>query len=261
MKKRKNALITTLSIFLLFCCDITDSEEEQIDWTKGKVIVTANDSDIPDSVRSWYQEDAARLALRDVHAIESAKKTLIEIPVNLIKLYYNGSVHVYNATSLAARDSVVEIYIIHTFPHPETHSLIVAVDSTKDWVNAWKNGERLTGNSKIDRLMETYDLQLDRYYRWPWSHSAVLRALTPLNILALAPQFQNIEGVHYAEPNGYGGDGNDIIAAIESDFLKCEYSVGYGDCPSGCIYRHFWTFHINYDGSVEFVVSFGDPAP
>lgn len=259
--KTGSTLIISVAILVLFCCDSTDPDQGQIDLTKGKEIVTAKDSNIPDNAKVLYQEDAARIALRDIHDIESIKETLVEIPADLIDLYYNGLIHLYNATSIAARDSVVAMYDIHAWPYPETHRLLVAVDSTKQWVNAWRNGQRMTGNSRVDKLMKRYDLQLDRYYKWPWSHTAVLFSPSPINILALAKRFANIDGVGYAEPDGYIGDGNDITASIEPHYLRYEYSVGYGDCPSGCINRRYWVFHVDYDGAVEFVESFGNPAP
>ncbi|MFQ6617438.1 MAG: hypothetical protein ACE5QV_02010 [Fidelibacterota bacterium] len=255
----------TLFIFIILLtqlsCGILDSGGEQNSWTKGKVMEAANETNISDSIKTLYKEDAARLALRDVHANDNTKKLLISIPPELIDLYYNGLIHIYNQTSLAARDSVVELYPIHTFPSPVTHEIIIAVDSTQNWVKEWESGKRFTGNMQVDQLMKKYNLQLKRYYRFPWSHTALLHAPAPLNILALAEKFEQIAGVYYAEPNFPMGDGSDINSIIESSYVKYEYKFGYGDCPSGCINRHFWVFHVYYNGDVTFIESFGAPLP
>ncbi len=38
-------------------------------------------------------------------------------------------------------------------------------------------------------------------------------------------------------------------------------TLGYGDCPAGCISRHNWTFTVTADGSVTKVGESGDPLP
>jgi hypothetical protein len=38
-------------------------------------------------------------------------------------------------------------------------------------------------------------------------------------------------------------------------------TVGWGDCPSGCISRHVWTFEVKADGGVRLVSETGEPVP
>ena len=255
-------IFAALFICLLFyACQDSMSNNDEINWTLGKQMLPAETNYCPDSILSLIFEDAACLALRDVHKIESEKNTLIEIPIDLIQIYYNGLIHVHNTISIPARDSVVSMYSIHVFPHPETHCLIVNVDSTENWVQNWKNGNRLTGNAEVDQLIEKYDLQLDKYYFWPWAHAIILSTPYPQNIFALARSFSNIIGVSLAEPDGHMGDGNDISGSLSINYIKLIYSIGFGDCPSGCIGRHFWTFKVSYDGEVTYLNSYGDPLP
>lgn len=86
-------------------------------------------------------------------------------------------------------------------------------------------------------------------------------SLKPLNIFALGKRFEKINGVIYAEPNGVDGDGNNITANIETDYVKYEHSVGWGDCPAGCICRHYWIFYVKYNGEVEYIGSYGNQLP
>jgi len=37
------------------------------------------------------------------------------------------------------------------------------------------------------------------------------------------------------------------------------FTVGWGDCPSGCIDRHGWTWNVTHDGTVTFVAEDGSP--
>lgn len=260
--RRKPGILLLVCPLLLLSCHILDPEPELRYWFLGYVMRRADDSRMSDSLKTLYSEDAAYLALREIHRDEALKTSLVEVPDDLIHLFFSGLVHIYNAHSLAARDSVISMFEIHSLPYPELHSLIVAVDTTKDWVRSWKEGRRLTGNATIDDLMLRYRLDLDRYYTWPSSHDvAVLETSDPLNVLALAPLFDAVAGVIYAEPNGTCCDGNDITAGIGNDHVGYEFSLGWGDCPAGCIARHNWKFSVRYDGKVEFTGSSGDPVP
>jgi hypothetical protein len=83
----------------------------------------------------------------------------------------------------------------------------------------------------------------------------------PLNIKALARLFNGITGVRFAEPNGVVGDGNDIAGSVGDSRVLLDYSVGYGDCPAGCIARRFYHFAIHDDGTVEYLGATGSPPP
>ena len=80
----------------------------------------------------------------------------------------------------------------------------------------------------------------------------------PLNILYLGNIFERISGVNYAEPDKAIGDGNYIKAQIESSYIKYIFSIGWGDCPAGCIHRHFWEYTVSYKGEVKYLGSYGD---
>src|SRR5947207_492604 len=83
----------------------------------------------------------------------------------------------------------------------------------------------------------------------------------PINIIALAQLFSGISGVRFAEPNGVVGDGNDITGSVEDSRVLLDYSVGYGDCPSGCIGRRFYHFAVHDDGTVDYLGATGSPPP
>lgn len=70
----------------------------------------------------------------------------------------------------------------------------------------------------------------------------------------LAPLYAAAEGVTYAEPNRLMRDGNDIDVSM----LYYTFSVGWGDCMAGCIFRHYWIFYV-VGGSAVLVYEYGDP--
>ncbi len=222
-----------------------------------------DDTAIPDSVRALYREDAGRLALRHLQELQSPTPDQIELPAELVQSLYDALVWVHNSTELAARDSVVTLYRIHTFPRPDVMRLAVAVSHAADWGAAWKRGERLTGNPEVDTLLLRWDLTLGRYYVLSSLDFdlATLLASRPLNLFPLSDLFKPIHGVWDAYPEGWGGDGNDITAKPDADAWVLDYSVGYGDCPAGCLSHRFWTFRVARDGTVQFLGARGSPPP
>src|SRR5438034_5195603 len=222
---------------------------------------SVDDSRVPAELRALYREDAARLALRELQARPGGYGD-IAISAELIDPYYAALVQVFNADGLGARDTVVDVYSIHTFGQPETRRLLLQASADQEWVQRLVNGELPTGNAPVDSLLEDYGLSLD--WKYPLSTSnemlIVLRAADALNVAALAHLFDGVAGLRYSEPDGMAGDGNDI-RALRGALILLDYSVGYGDCPAGCIARRTYHFAVHADGTVEYLGASGSPPP
>lgn len=83
-----------------------------------------------------------------------------------------------------------------------------------------------------------------------------LKFSQPYHPERLAAVYEALDGVVYAEPNGLIGDSGTIFVSGNQYTL----SYGWGDCPSGCIDEHFWTYAVA-DGKVQLVGESGDPLP
>lgn len=226
-----------------------------IDNISYPVIVDADSSGISDSLRQVYWDDAEILTIRTLEQAGGCARKRAMLPDELVRSIYNALIHVHNATGLAARDSVVSMYCIHAFGL--NRQLAVYVDTSYAWVQAWRRGERFTGNPEVDVLMECFDLHLTYFY--PFVPFAYLRSLLPIYPRVLAEKFRRIEGVRYASDDCCVGDGDDIALEIGENFLQLNYIDGYGDCPAGCTGRHIWSFKVYTDGIVEYVGNSGDP--
>ncbi len=55
------------------------------------------------------------------------------------------------------------------------------------------------------------------------------------------------------------GSGYDLQSNILTSSVELILQKGWGDCPSGCIYHHNWKYQVQFDCSVEFIESNGDP--
>jgi len=215
---------------------------------------------LPDSIALDYRRDATTLAIRELQRAGPPALQSVEIPEALTAGLFGALAAVYRATSLPARDSVAVRYPIHAAR--QTGALLVSVDPSVSWVRMWRVGSRLTGNALIDTLVERYSLSVVGWYTFGSSPPiAIIGSAQPVNVAALAARFSGVSGVFYAEPNAFGGDGNDISAAAQADGWTLEYSVGWGDCLAGCIGRHWWSFRVNTAGAVTFLGSRGMQLP
>jgi hypothetical protein len=43
--------------------------------------------------------------------------------------------------------------------------------------------------------------------------------------------------------------------------FRVRITVGWGDCPAGCIDHHTWTYDVSRDGDVSLIGQAGDPVP
>jgi hypothetical protein len=48
---------------------------------------------------------------------------------------------------------------------------------------------------------------------------------------------------------------------LEGGGFRIQLTIGWGDCPAGCINRHTWTYDVSAHGDVTFVEEAGDLIP
>jgi hypothetical protein len=233
---------------LSFAACSTPSDEQP----GARPIVTLSEAE-----DSAYRTDALRLTLRLLDHADDLNRHAPEIPTALSDSLYQALVLVQGSPG-SARNRIVGI---HTRAEPELHHILVKVDSTKEWVAAWRSLRTETGVPELDVLLGRYMLTVERYHAWPLGHWVALRATPPLNVAGLAVPLQEIDGILHVSPNYSYGDGNDIVAERGSNGWVLRYLVKWGDCPAGCINKHFWEFQVTFDGAVRFTGSGGDPLP
>ncbi len=218
----------------------------------------------PDSIVAKYTSDADRLALQTLFHNNLTYTDSVKIPQEFADSMLNALIAVYNAIGLPARDTVINLYTIHTIPIPDMNSVSVSADSNLAWMHNLKNNVIPSGNQTIDSLMTLYNLHVGEYSMHSGHfqyHTVVFQSDSNYNTLALSGIFETIPGVFFSDPLELFGDGNDITAFVFSDHIELIYSVGWGDCLCGCIWRRYWKFTIYYDCSVEFVGSYGSSLP
>lgn len=226
---------------------------------------------LPEDLQTLYQNDAVRLALRLQQNSNFADD--IQIPEAWIERM-NIALAALHQSDGSERDSVITRYQIHTLPYPMFDELTVEIDTNQAWTQAWRSNNRLTSNTQINDLMLAYNLQLDGFFSLS-NNFAILTTTDhyPLNIAALATAFEAIPGVLSTDYQDTGGGGNDITAQDAGTYIQINYIVGYDEiaapdnCNGDCEFSRTWTFHANFPNNntdcptVEFINSYGDPAP
>lgn len=50
-------------------------------------------------------------------------------------------------------------------------------------------------------------------------------------------------------------------AARGQDGYRVRITMGWGDCPAGCIDRHTWTYEVSTEGEIKLIDQSGSPVP
>lgn len=86
--------------------------------------------------------------------------------------------------------------------------------------------------------------------------------LTPADAAALViaadPRFA---GAIERTPDVIGASKWWTATPLEGGGYRIELTMGWGDCPAGCINRHTWTFEVSPDGRLTAKGETGDPIP
>jgi hypothetical protein len=150
---------------------------------------------------------------------------------------------VYDLTT-PERDSVFNVHNIKAFPVVSLKFMNLKVNTAAPEIQAWIAGSP-TGNSSFDAFIAQYNLGRPQpFYSYPIFNWLSDSTTTPHNMIEIARQISAFPFIYIAEPDGYAGDGNRISIQRGSGYADLDFSAGWGDCPSGCIYRRHWVFRI-----------------
>jgi hypothetical protein len=217
------------------------------------------------TIDSLYAEDAKRLAINRMYQLNaSTANTTFDIDSMIQDTILQALAAVYNATGLAARDSVVNLFDIHSFPDPNMRRLICSFDTTaQTWTQNWLDSTLSTGVSGIDNILINYNFQFENYpvELLPNLFTALFVCSEDYNLQAISDSLESFAGIIEAYPSNAIGGGNDISAAFDSSGIILTYSYGWGDCFAGCANYRYWKFLVDDNCNVSFVESYGDPIP
>ncbi len=235
--------------------------EETTDQPKNILNFQTDESNLSDSLKSHFWNEATHLALREILENEDDSKDSVIIPEDSIKQFYFGLVSVYNAIELPERSIVVDTFQIELFGQLQLDQFSMWIDTTSVWAQKWMDGQTETGNPVVDSLVAKYELYVLRtaHHQSLGVYDITLGSRSLLNMMALTELFSHVDDIRYSTPSHWSGDANDIIAEKSDSKFVLHYYLKWGDCPAGCAYEHFWTFEVTFAGEVTFIGEDGDP--
>lgn len=159
------------------------------------------------------------------------------------------------------REQVPAVKDIHTLTEYDLHTVIAQVKPGAAFVSNWQKGTLTTGEAKLDSLLTDFNLtKVEALSGRGDGATFLLTFADPLNIPSLIGRLTAAsESWDTLSKNYTAGDGN-LIGLLNKDASRVyTFSMGWGDCPAGCISRHTWEVTLNTDGSVA--VKESGPSP
>ncbi len=203
-----------------------------------------------------YTWDVRNLTLRRMWELNSPDTALVSIPMQWQDTVMGGLAAIYNAFSIPERDSVFNLYCVHDLAPSGifiTKEIMVFVDTSYSWTDAWQNLVTITGEPQVDYLMMNYDLEVIDFSNFSFGNMALLATDSLWNVYALIDSLEMIPGVEYCDPNQTIGTAGRIIYNKTGNERYFTFWFQWNDCFDGCDNAHAWKFKVYEDCSVEFL--------
>ena len=224
-------------ILVLICFLIIGCEKESISYRQ--------DIEIDTFLLNNYLDDAKQLYVKEINADSTHPNYNIALldskKINKILSLFQA---VYNLKSPES-DTIFKVYKIHTLFCYSLNSIVLKVNTDAPEINNLSMGIIPTGDQQLDDLLITYKFDSVRlsysYPSFPWLS---VNTEESYNLIPIINAFEKLPSVLIAENNGGCFDGNNIEIINEGEKTTLDFSIGFGDCPAGCIYRKHWKFII-----------------
>jgi hypothetical protein len=235
-------------------------------WILTSVQLFSQNCIINDWIKDEYFFDSQMLSMREITSDSNhLYKDSVLLPVDITNKYLGLLSAIYNQNT-DITDSIFNYYSIHIYPYffLEYHDLpysqlALKMDTTLEWVKTYIQDSLISGNDKFDSITSLYNLRLKEVWYLQSATYVFIESPVIINFQALVGSFESIVGIEYAEPyNTLVGDGDDIQVSFNHDTANIVFSVGWGDCPAGCMDRHYWQFLV-FNCTSKFERSYGDP--
>lgn len=210
----------------------------------------------PYLLNSIYEPDLKNLALRRLFEVHSPDTAFVKIPDIWIDTIRAGMSAIVNAVSLPQRDSIFNLYCVHDnapnniFIYKE---IMVFVDTSVAWTQAWQNMQTLTGNAVIDNLMTQFGYQIVQFNNFSFGSMALIHTDSLWNINAVINQLEAVPGVLFAEANAIIGTAGTIVYQKVGSTRYYNFVFEWNDCFDGCDNSRTWRYRVFEDCSVEFL--------
>lgn len=204
------------------------------------------------------RRDAARITLR-LNDGEDLRFQSIRIPRNEMTRVYEA------LKAMHAGDEGVRSILrcnVHTRPNPSIDHMMIIFDRDVEWAAPLRDGRHETTSITLNDLLYEHDLIIEKHITWDEVHDAIsIRSKNPLNMAALANEFNNIVGVEEIRLSDNKEIGNDITAIRVADGYRFTFTLSFGSLSQKGEKTHVWQYECTGAGVVTKVSEEGEPVP
>jgi len=230
-------IILFFSTLLYSICIAQGSSREAIDLSENNIQISHE-----------CEKDAIRLTLSYLSQLQDISNT-IAVPSDIQDSLYKALMTIRNSKNFHAKK--VSKLDIHTQPEPfYIGHLNVNCTTDADWLTHISKGNPKTFNDVIDKLIETYNLDIDNYNKE--NKSFTVSAYPYVNMNALAKQLSTIEGVVVNIPKVHHPDHNITADYIGKDTWMITYEKQYFN-ENKIPYKKQWSFSVDGAENVVFL--------
>ena len=204
------------------------------------------------------RRDAARLALR-LNDGEDLRFQSIRIPSADMDRLYDALVAMHRGD-----EGVRSIFRcnVHTRPNPSIDRMMIVFDREAEWAAPLREGRHETTSITLNDLLYEHDLIIEKHVTWDDAQDAIsIRSKKPLNMAALANEFNNIAGVQEVKLGIEKEIGNDISAIRVGGGWRFTFSLSFGSLSEEGQKSHTWQYECTDAGAVKKVSESGEPVP
>lgn len=203
-------------------------------------------SDIDPFISANYTMDAQQLLFRMLQkgsvVTDKDKPEFNQNELNKI-LYSLQMVYQLKTTQT---DSIFNIVKLHIYPFNSLQMIDLKIDPSS---NEGKNliAHQASGNAAFDNLLSKYGFAFyGNNLVFSTATYVFIKTAGYYNIPAFITAFKQFPFILLAEQDGSVGDGSDITYTLNGNGADIDFAIKSGDCPSGCIIRHGWRYHVDY---------------
>jgi hypothetical protein len=212
-----------------------------------------NNKTMPADVAAKYREDAARLTVRELNTSRQSGENEGHIPAERVAFFYDLLSKAYWMSQKV--DSIpAGLNGTHTLANPNLKEIMVVLEDDAEFKENWAKGSTLTANLYLNQLLSRFKFKVKNYRESGIGPTATLESADFINTQVMAQILEGVEGIKNAQAEGMMGDGDDITWGSDSKKdMALKFSIGQGDCPSGCIYRKYWIFYVTAEGQMTYM--------
>ncbi len=200
-----------------------------------------------------YLQDAKQLYMREIYADtlhDNYHNPVLDTNeiIRILKIFQA----VYNCPEPEAE--LVFNHSIHAFKLFSLNTIRITVDTCLEESANLLEGRIPTGIDELDNLLSLYHFDSIHSF-YPNLPVVSLHSREDYHLLPITKQLAKISPVLSADIDMYMGDGNNILLNRGDDESIIIFSIGFGDCPAGCLHRKNWQFKIK-NNKAEFMKYF-----